>query len=252
MVRLNKIILLLLAVVASSAWKLNDAQADQPTALLEVAGQNVNPLYKGDSFHLDGSDRLADRFTLGVSADHVDRVYGDGTPVQDTIFAIRGTTWAAERTYIETSFAQSTTADIYARWSAIITPHQLIGTTDYSLGFRYDEYKRSTAGSLIPGVFHSFSDDFGIGLSAYLVRTNTLSTAVSGQVFWRFLPRHTIRVILAGGRTIEDAGIVANFTSETARYMYRVCPHWEIGIFGGNYSSDIRKEQSLGLALGYK
>ena len=251
MAGLNKNVLHLAIVVIATLSGV-PARADQPTALLEVAGQDANPLYKGNTYHFDGSDRLADRFTLGVSADHVDRTYGDGTPVSDTILAIRGTTWAAERTYIETSYAQSTTADIYARWSALVTPHQLVGTTDYSLGFRYDEYKRSTAGSLIPGIFHSFSDDLGVGFAAYLVRTDTLSTAVSGQVFWRFFPRHSIRVILAGGRTIEDAGIVANFTSETARYMYRVCPHWEIGFFGGNYSSDIRKEKSFGLALGYK
>jgi hypothetical protein len=213
-----------------------------------------NSSSKYDGHVLRGSVGYAIPETADVEVgfDDLNRTYPGDVQVKDTALSVDAVTRLDKAFYLESFYSKSTTADIYSIWTAKTGLHYTGNHGDIGLTAKYDEFRKSIAGSLIPSYFYSFSDEVGVGAAVFAVRTDTTSLAVQLQALYKIFHRHTFRVVGAGGQAIEDAGLIADFRSITTRYVYDVNDHWQVGGTLVDYWSTVRNEKSIGLSLGYR
>lgn len=224
----------------------------KPTLLMIEGFNNDSSKYQGRVLRAVTAHRVSDTFDFEASVDDLERTYPGDVKVRDAIFAANLISRVNPSVYLENGYSKSTTNSIYSIWSTRAGAHYTTGNEDFGLTIRYDEFQRSLAGSLVPSYFHSFSDRFGIGAAIFSVRTTSWDSAYQIQLAGKLADRHSLRVFGATGRTIEDAGLVAEFRSVTARYLFDLGTHWQIGTSYTDYWSAVRNEHSIGLTLGYR
>lgn len=226
--------------------------AADPTLVMVEATNNDSTKYQGRVLRAAGGYRLNETFDIEASFDDLERTYPGDVKIRDSIFAGNLISRVSRNVYLENAVSKSTTDLIYSIWSMRAGAHYTTGNEDFGLTGRYDEYRRSLAGTLIPSYFHSFTDDFGMGAAVFAVRTDSWNSAYQLQAVGKFAERHSYRAVVATGRTMEDAGLVAEFNSYTVRYLYDLKTHWQIGASFTDYASSVRNERSIGLTLGYR
>lgn len=153
--------------------------------------------------------------------------------------------------YIEASTSQSPGSDILPLQTYSVAVHGLVGPADYGLGLSYSKYRLTEATTFRPFYMREFTGALRGGAEVFLVFSDRESTA--GHLFgaYDFNDRHTFRADFAGGETLEDAGVHANFSSISGEYGYRRA-RWALYFSVTSYDSDIRRETGYGVRLELK
>lgn len=208
--------------------------------------------YHGQTYNLGAAVTLDPTWEVAASADALTRTYDGGSRVEDALFNL-GAVWKPQSpAYVLADVYKSTRSDIYARNAVSVAPHYTSGASDFGLAIRYNDYRRLRAGSISPSYFHSLSDTTGFGAAAFVVRTEKFIAAVQAQALLNPFVRHQFRVIGATGRALEDAGLEVRFDSVTLEYAYALGMRWHLQLSYTDYASDVRREHSYGIGVGWR
>ena len=229
------------------------AYAQNQGARVLVEGfNNTSTKYDGRVVRGSVGYAIPETVDIEIGVDDLSRTYPGDVQIKDTTFSADAVSRINKSFYLENFYSKSTTADIYSIWTTKMGLHYTGNHGDIGLTAKYDEFKKSIAGSLIPSYFYSFSDEVGLGAAVFAVRTDTTSFALQLQALYKIFNRHSFRLVGAGGQAIEDAGLIADFRSVTTRYVYDVNDHWQVGATLVDYWSTVRNEKSIGISLGYR
>lgn len=214
------------------------------------AGTAQSKIYRSQTSGLHAGYRR-DGYAAALGAHNLIRTFDDDTRFNETAYDFSGAAPLGSRAYIEADLSVSPDAILLPRTVGSLNPHWVSGSNDFSVGIGGNVYANSRAGFIHPLWIRSLREDLTVGLGTFQVRTDSWISSFHGDVDWKITPRHRARVDLAGGRTLEDAGLEATFNSLTAGYSYNL-EHWSLGVSGTQYWSTTRPELSSFLRLEYR
>lgn len=206
--------------------------------------------YNGELIQVGAEAKPWERWTTGLGALFLSRHYGSTSINDASVVAAVSRSFDGGR-YFESGVSFSPDAKILPRWTAALTPHQVLGSTDFSLGFDYREYEKVIAGSIHPAVRHDFGDRFAISAGSFIARSYKTMSSFHGDVIYKPFQFQTAKLSVAGGETLEDAGVSATFSSVYLSYGFTM-GRWGLIFDGTNYWSSLRHETSFGLRIEYR
>lgn len=206
--------------------------------------------YNGEIFQVGAEAKPWERWTTGLGAFFLSRHYSGANIDDASVVASAARAFDGGR-YFESAVSFSPDAKILPRWTASFMPHQVLGSTDIALGFDYREYEKVTAGTLHPLVRHDFSDRFAVAAGAFLARSHKTMSSVHGDLIYKPFEYQTAKLSVAGGESLEDAGVSATFSSVYLSYGVAL-GRWGLIFDGTNYWSSLRHETSFGVRVEYR
>lgn len=243
----------LITIMISSA----QAEEDKKTSAPKIFGyaqytKYEAPRYRAAAYGAFLSYRFSKQFQPSIAFNDSTREYnGNGDQLHETNYTLGVVSVVRHDIYIEADANTSPDAKIGAKESYNITPHWVHGSTDFGLRFGYSRYIDSKAGLLVPSVNHDFSDQFSIYGAFYIARTHKEIFAEQLKISYSPWSRHRFTIGGAAGRTIEDAGVDAEFKSVGIEYNYHF-NYFTLGLAHNRYWSTLRSEHSYTLSLGFK
>lgn len=210
------------------------------------------PRYRAYTYGGFISYKFSPQFQPSVAVSDSTREYnGSGDKLHETNYTLGLVSVINRNMYFEADASASPDAKIGPKESYNITPHWVYGSTDFGLRFGYSRYLDSKSGMISPSVNHDFSDQFSMYGALYIARTYKYIVAEQLKLSYTPWARHRFTVGGAGGRTIEDAGVDAEFKSIGIEYNYHF-KYFTLGLAHNRYWSTLRSERSYTLSLGFK
>lgn len=241
--------LLVLLAFALAARPLQAASSHQPSLVARLfASQANSSSYLGKSAGIEAEYRDGENLAFGLGYETFGRTFLAGPDITDRIGTFTLSYDLQGGRYFELSAARAPDAQIRPLTSVQLTPRLAAGKSDFSLGFGWNHYREMDAGLLRPSYMYFFSDQLRAAIAIPVLRTNQTLVAEQFSVTDAFTDLHSLRFDVAGGRTLEDAGLQADFNTLSVEYGYRFL---SLTIFGsvGTYWSTSRTEQNYGLRM---
>lgn len=229
------------------------AQSSEQKATAYSVGfsRQTSARYDGSILQAGIETSASENLRLNFGALTLKREYSADARIADSSFAAGAAYNFGAGTYFESRIEHSPDAEILPRSTFAIAPHKVIGATDFGLGFDYRTYPNVTAGTLHPSVRHEFGSRTAVTIGSFIARSDSTLTSYHGDVSVVTFEGQTARASVASGKTLEDAGVSAGFSSVYAGYLV-TCGRFNIGVDASRYWSDLRTETSVGLRLEYK
>ncbi len=214
--------------------------------------QSQSPTYQGQLYSANVSGIIDDNKTsLNGGLRYLTRTYSGNTNVHDLAYDLGTTFNVGNGKYMEVSGSLVSNAVILPAQSITLGPRWAFGRNDVGISFNYSHYAKLSAATLHPGYIYNLSKHWLFGTGVFVTRTGSNLLAANGFVHYQPFRSQSFRIDGAGGRTLEDAGVEAQFNSYSATYGYHFKHISVLGTFG-QYWSQIRTENSYMLRLVFK
>lgn len=207
--------------------------------------------YEGNLLGLQIEKSITTKFAVLLGQHRFSRTFGDGTKIEESAFDLGFVYEFDSPFYVEFGGSYASQAQILPVSYAYVTPHWVLGNSDLSLGMGFSRYAKVDAGTIHPNYLYDFNSEWRAELGAYIVRTENTITSGHGDVTYKPFENHSFRLDASSGRSLEDAGLEAQFTSFSFEYGYRR-PHWSVYLSATDYRSDIRHEMAYGIRMEFR
>jgi hypothetical protein len=207
--------------------------------------------YDGSILQAGVDAAVTEDFRIGASVLTLSREYDGGASISDSSFGLASSYNYDDGVYFEGRAETSPDAEILPKWAFVLTPHKVVGATDFGLGLDYRVYPAVTAGTIHPSVRHEFGSGVAATIGSFITRSDSTLTAYHCDLAVATFKNQMARFSVAGGKSLEDAGVSAGFSSVYAGYTIPL-GRFTLGVDANRYWSDLRVETSVGLKLEFK
>jgi hypothetical protein len=200
--------------------------------------------------------KQASEFRVGYS--NLQRVFKDGTNINNQIFNLGKLHHFSKSFYLDTNLTYSNNAVFSPLWSVYAEPHWVTnGGSDFSLGSSFSQFTGDLkVMEFRGGVIQSLSSlPFNVGarLSSLVVFSDEILPAANVFTEWLANYRMSIRADIGGGRALESPGLKNGFITfaVSSRYWFS----HQVGLRAGlsHYNAQFRTEDRLtvGMEIGF-
>lgn len=215
-------------------------------------------VFKSAYTALDSKNYTGSLLAVGVESDSIEgfklfpnyqrleRKFSGGVAIEESALDLQGVMLLPQNRYLEMDFFNSPSALILPRTALAAILHEGRGAFDLSGGLALRRYATVDSATANGDVTYSWDDVWFAGASVFVTFTDETLNAGHGHAEYRMTEEHRVRADIAGGKTLEDAGLSATFNAVSAEYTYRR-PRWSVSGSVGQYWSTLRTENSVGL-----